>query len=469
MGADWRGTAKSISELLFSLQKEPSLIRDSFTDVTIILPDKTRVRAHKFVLVLASPRFEALFCGPWADKANSDTFTVNDVNSQTFRNFLDFIYNSGKMENLGIDDYWSLLEAGHLYIHKGLIKHCTQKLSKHIKKLEVSEELVDFINRAGCLSIYDDLVVVATKSILQKFTLYFQAGFLDKLNQSSLDKIRTGIATASWVGDAEDYMFIQNDLVLHCIHIPDDFCDVVNHCKKKLYNFLKSRSSKKGFIQMIEDNLFCHGELEDGVMDSLKDHLKSQSWEQLCDGGNAFINVVKYLKEEENIECELWFENLPELNAEGAIDWQGKVCHMFQDENSWWDLLFYARTNKLPNLEEYCRSQLFTCIIMAHDSANLDDLILHMNRSSEFATDKDLFKLSIFMFLDEPNWDQYSQKENWVKLNESAIVGIRDSFEKFSHITNEEVLQNVFYWCKENSKSTDEAKRFISILGPGLI
>ena len=238
MGADWRGTAQSISEILSSLYKELPIIRDSFTDVTIILPDKTRVRAHKFVLVLASPRFEAHFFGPWADKANSDTFTVNDVNSQTFRNFLDFIYNSGKMENLGIDDYWSLLEAGHLYIHKGLIKHCTQKLSKHIKKLEVSEELVDFINRAGCLSIYDDLVVVATKSIIHKFTLYFQAGFLDKLNQSSLDKIRTGIATASWVGDADDYLFIQDGLVLRNNHFPDDFCDVVNHCKKKLYNFL---------------------------------------------------------------------------------------------------------------------------------------------------------------------------------------------------------------------------------------
>ena len=102
---------------------------------------------------------------------------------------------------------------------------------------------------------------------------------------------------------------------------------------------------------------------------------------------------------------------------------------------------------------------------MAHDSANLDDLILHMNRSSEFATDKDLFKLSIFMFLDKYNWDLYnSQKENWVTLNECAIIGIRDNFEKFSHIKNEEVLENVFYWCKENTKSAEEAKkRFLTI------
>ncbi len=70
MGADWRGTGSSISELLSSLHKEQPSIRDSFTDVTIILPDQTRVRAHKFVLVLASPRFEAHFYGPWAEEAN---------------------------------------------------------------------------------------------------------------------------------------------------------------------------------------------------------------------------------------------------------------------------------------------------------------------------------------------------------------------------------------------------------------
>ena len=370
MGVDWRGTAQSLSELLSSLCREPPLIRDSFTDVTIILPDETQVRAHKFILVLASPRFEAHFCGPWADKANADTFTVKDVSSKTFRTFLDFIYNPGKLENLDIDDYWSLLEAGHLYIHKGLIKHCTQILGKHIKELEASEEMVDFINRAANLSIYDDLVVVATKSIVQKMTHYFQAGLLDKLNKSSLEKIRTEIATSSWVGDADSYLFIQDRLTFEYNHYPDDFKDVVNHCKTKLFNILKSKSSKKSFIQMIEDNLIYddYEKLDDEVMERLKDHLKSQSWKELCDNGNAFINVVNYLREEENIgiDGELWFAYLPELDDEDAIDWVGTVSHMYKDENSWWNLLFYARTFNLPNLEEYCRSQLLICIFLAH-------------------------------------------------------------------------------------------------------
>ena len=126
---------------------------------------------------------------------------------------------------------------------------------------------------------------------------------------------------------------------------------------------------------------------------------------------------------------------------------------------SCWNLLFYSRTKNLPNLEEYCRDTLLACIFMAH--LNKDDLILHINRSSDYAEDKDLFKLAIFMFLDENTWDLYSQKENWVTLNEGAIIGIRDNFEKFSHITNEEVLENVFHWCKENSENTSEARKML--------
>ena len=60
---------------------------------------------------------------------------------------------------------------------------------------------------------------------------------------------------------------------------------------------------KEDFIKIIEDQIVCDDDtLEEEVMERLKDHLKNQSWEQLCDDGNAFINVLKYLMEEENIE-----------------------------------------------------------------------------------------------------------------------------------------------------------------------
>ena len=65
-----------------------------------------------------------------------------------------------------------------------------------------------------------------------------------------------------------------------------------------------------------------------------------------CDGGDAFVNVnvIKFLRKEENFETELWFESVPELDDDDAIDWCGKESRSHQQvENSWWDLLFYAR------------------------------------------------------------------------------------------------------------------------------
>ncbi len=50
------------------------------------------------------------------------------------------------------------------------------------------------------------------------------------------------------------------------------------------------------------------------------DHLKSLSWEELCDNGDAFMNIVEFLSEEEDIEAELYFDDLLELNFGARID-----------------------------------------------------------------------------------------------------------------------------------------------------
>ena len=171
--------------------------------------------------------------------------------------------------------------------------------------------------------------------------------------------------------------------------------------------------------------------------------------------------MKKALEKPQNVPFEgdeKWLICLPELDDENAIDWHWQDMYemMNEDEisNRWWNLLFYARTKNLPNLEEYCRTRLFVDLLNPPRHLT-GDLILYRNRSSEFAIDKDLFKLSIFMFLHKQPWDEHSQKEEWVSMNERIIIGIRDNFEKFSHITNKEIRDNVFYWCQENSKSPD--------------
>ena len=231
MGAIWRGNSSNLSDLVANLHKAPGSTWDSFTDVTIILPDNTQIRAHKFVLAVASPWFEAQFFSSWADQG--DTLTVTDVESQTFRNFIEYIYSSGRVKNLATSDYWSLLEAGHFYLHKGLIQHCNKKLKRHIKKLGVlvSEEVVDFINRAVDFTIYDELVEVATKAIIDNFPKYLESGRLDKLCETTWDKIKTKLNDSSWIGDAGSYLFVQQQ-ILDVYNFSDNHNDMKSVVKK---------------------------------------------------------------------------------------------------------------------------------------------------------------------------------------------------------------------------------------------
>ena len=82
---DWRGGDYKMTDLISRLHSRPD--RDAFTDVTFILPDGSQLKAHKFVLAVASPVFEAQFFGPLAESSNDNPMTVHikDVDSTAFR------------------------------------------------------------------------------------------------------------------------------------------------------------------------------------------------------------------------------------------------------------------------------------------------------------------------------------------------------------------------------------------------
>ena len=89
---DWRGGDYKMTDLISRLHSRPD--RDAFSDVTFILPDGSQLKAHKFVLAMASPVFEAQFFGPLADSSNNNPVTIKDVDSTGFRWLIDCIYKS---------------------------------------------------------------------------------------------------------------------------------------------------------------------------------------------------------------------------------------------------------------------------------------------------------------------------------------------------------------------------------------
>ena len=105
-----------LTDLIYKLYRRS----ENYADLTFQLPDGTSVHAHKLILVIASSYFEAMFCGPLADKNHNGTVEIRGVDSDAFRRLLDFIYNSGPMDwDMDNIDYFNLLDAANMYIIPG--------------------------------------------------------------------------------------------------------------------------------------------------------------------------------------------------------------------------------------------------------------------------------------------------------------------------------------------------------------
>jgi len=113
---DWRKGECHINALLGDFLKE-----GQYTDVTFHLRDGSTVEAHKLILSVSNPVFEAMFYGSLADRKVSD-FDI-PVDPVAFRRLLVYIYNSGQVDwNMNDpDDYWNLLEVGLVIIREANI------------------------------------------------------------------------------------------------------------------------------------------------------------------------------------------------------------------------------------------------------------------------------------------------------------------------------------------------------------
>ena len=169
MSSDWREGSSCMRLLVSKLHRRPAA--DSYTDITFKLPDGGTVPAHKLILAIASPFFEAQFYGLLASDHNG-TVDIKDVDSQAFRRLLDFIYNSGPLDwDMDSIEYWNLLHAAHMYLVPGLIEHCNDKLSLFMTSLEDNDELIAHVNRASQLSIYEDISKAGIIAIKERLSL----------------------------------------------------------------------------------------------------------------------------------------------------------------------------------------------------------------------------------------------------------------------------------------------------------
>ena len=198
MTKDWRERSVDLSDLIKKLHHGPPEVRDAFTDVTFILDDNSEIRAHKLILALASPMFQAKFYGPLADR-NQNTFKITEEEAGTFRDMLALTYSSGYIDehDLDIERYCSLLEAANFFLLEGLIDHCHIMLKIIIQTIQSPEDQIQFLNKASSLSIFNPLLEIGMDDFITKLPKFIVEGFNQRPHPVSFDQFISTIETLS--------------------------------------------------------------------------------------------------------------------------------------------------------------------------------------------------------------------------------------------------------------------------------
>ncbi|XP_076315687.1 BTB/POZ domain-containing protein 6-like [Tachypleus tridentatus] len=144
------------------LERTSSLLQTkSFSDVTFIVGPSTSSKkyvGHKVLLAMASPVFEAMFCGDMADKAK--VIRVSDVAPIGFENLLRYAYTDA-LNLQSVEDAILTATAAKKYLLPHLLRECFTYIERNVTPQSVCQVL-EFANTMEahhlvykCLNIID--------------------------------------------------------------------------------------------------------------------------------------------------------------------------------------------------------------------------------------------------------------------------------------------------------------------------
>ncbi|KAI5651695.1 BTB/POZ domain-containing protein [Phthorimaea operculella] len=129
-------------------------------------PNQVVMKAHKLILAMASPVFEAMFYGPIAECANP--ILIPDIQPETFKVLLEYIYT----DNIELDSFTSacsLYYGAQKYMLPHLLTVCTTYLSCNLTP-ELACPMYEFVQMVGEKPLIEEcekLIQTETSSILQ--------------------------------------------------------------------------------------------------------------------------------------------------------------------------------------------------------------------------------------------------------------------------------------------------------------
>lgn len=173
---DWRSESQRLSNLFMKFYRSKDF--EQSADVQFVLPNGSKVKAHKVVLAVASEVFNAQFFGVLSE--NLIEFKVSDsIKSETFIIMIETIYNSGLIKDLSIPQIMDLLYASNFYLLHGNIKRCHYIIMDHLSEIENLEELSTWALSLSQLSIHEKIYSYCRDIILAYLPRVLEEGKLN--------------------------------------------------------------------------------------------------------------------------------------------------------------------------------------------------------------------------------------------------------------------------------------------------
>jgi len=164
--------------------------QQSYTDVTFQLGDGSTVQAHKLLLAITSPVFEAMFFGPLADR-NLREVRVDDVKPSGFKRLIHFVYNSRclswKIEDP--EEWWHILEAANKYMNNRLVDQVERRLREIAKRDSGKGVILRHLTMANRCGFDTGVKTVIMNSVIKNTSKLIQSDQWGQLDQVAIMRI----------------------------------------------------------------------------------------------------------------------------------------------------------------------------------------------------------------------------------------------------------------------------------------
>lgn len=104
--------------------------QDNFDVTFLVGEEKEEITAHRFVLIMASPVFEAMFTSTWSESSTKDPIEIPDIEPLAFRRLMRFAYTDAAI--LDNETVMPILYAARKYQVKVLEYLCIEYLGDNL-------------------------------------------------------------------------------------------------------------------------------------------------------------------------------------------------------------------------------------------------------------------------------------------------------------------------------------------------